>query len=167
MMRTVKGSGSPTHKALTAGGRERERIHLRGIHLMAWPLPVYELALMTAARDYDMREVGRVSRGIDALRYVDLAVLKNGGIAAQQADTAAQAIAALAGVTLEPKPFHPVIRGILLTGDKPRYLKGSRHRMAWFQLGVQRSPDVDTVDQDLRPSTLRRTWRLATVPFGP
>jgi sulfide:quinone oxidoreductase len=48
--------------------------------------------------------------------------IKHGGIAAQQADVAAQAIAALAGVAPEPAPFHPVIQGILLTGGKPRYL---------------------------------------------
>ena len=48
--------------------------------------------------------------------------IKHGGIAAQQADVAAQAIAALAGVTLEPAPFDPVIHGMLLTGGKPRYL---------------------------------------------
>jgi sulfide:quinone oxidoreductase len=51
----------------------------------------------------------------------DFAV-KHGGIAAQQADVAAQAIAALAGVAYEPAPFHPVIRGILLTGGEPLYL---------------------------------------------
>ncbi len=48
--------------------------------------------------------------------------IKHGGIAAQQADVAAQAIAALAGVAPEPAPFHPVIHGILLTGGRPRYL---------------------------------------------
>ncbi len=48
--------------------------------------------------------------------------IKHGGIAAQQADVAAQAIAALAGIAPGPSPFHPVIRGILLTGGKPRYL---------------------------------------------
>ncbi len=48
--------------------------------------------------------------------------IKHGGIAAQQADVAAQAIVALAGVAPEPAPFHPVIHGILLTGGKPRYL---------------------------------------------
>jgi sulfide:quinone oxidoreductase len=48
--------------------------------------------------------------------------IKHGGIAAQQADVAAQAIAALAGIGPEPAPFHPVIHGILLTGGKPLYL---------------------------------------------
>jgi sulfide:quinone oxidoreductase len=48
--------------------------------------------------------------------------IKLGGIAAQQADAAAAAIAALAGASVEPEPFHPVIRAILLGGEKPLYL---------------------------------------------
>jgi sulfide:quinone oxidoreductase len=182
---------------------------------MAWPLPIYELALMTASRAYDMNidvsitiatpedaplaifglgaseaiqqlleengiltitsahcEVprqGRVvispgSRQLHVDRIVALPELfgpsapgvpqgstggfipidpqcrvrglqrvyaagdatdfaiKHGGIAAQQADVAAQSIAAMAGLAAEPGPFHPVIHGILLTGGKPRYL---------------------------------------------
>jgi sulfide:quinone oxidoreductase len=48
--------------------------------------------------------------------------LKYGGIAAQQADAAAESIAALAGLAIEPAPLHPVIHGILLTGAAPQYL---------------------------------------------
>jgi len=48
--------------------------------------------------------------------------VKHGGIAAQQADAAAEAIAALAGAPVEPKPFHPIVHGVLLGGDKPLYL---------------------------------------------
>jgi sulfide:quinone oxidoreductase len=48
--------------------------------------------------------------------------IKHGGIAAQQADTAAQAIAALAGAAVRPERFKPVIRGVLLGGEKPLYL---------------------------------------------
>jgi sulfide:quinone oxidoreductase len=51
----------------------------------------------------------------------DFAV-KLGAIAAQQADTAAEAIAALAGAQVEPKPFHPTVHAILLGGEKPLYL---------------------------------------------
>ncbi len=51
----------------------------------------------------------------------DFAV-KHGGIAAQQADTAAEAIAALAGAPVQPSRFHPVIRAILLGGRDPLYL---------------------------------------------
>jgi len=182
---------------------------------IGWPLPIYELALMTAARAQDMNielpitiatpedaplaifgqvasdavrrlleendirtitsaycevhEPGRVtinpgSRHLDAQRIVAIPELhgpavrgvpgssaggfipidvhckvpgiervwaagdatdfaiKHGGIAAQQADTAAQGIAALAGIANEPKPFRPVIHGILLTGSQPRFL---------------------------------------------
>jgi sulfide:quinone oxidoreductase len=48
--------------------------------------------------------------------------IKLGGIAAQQADTAAMSIAALAGAPVEPRPFDPEIHGILLGADKPLYL---------------------------------------------
>lgn len=49
--------------------------------------------------------------------------VKQGGIATQQADAAAEAIAAAAGVDLTPQPFRPVLRGLLLTGKEPRYLR--------------------------------------------
>jgi sulfide:quinone oxidoreductase len=47
---------------------------------------------------------------------------KQGGLAAQQADAVAAAIAADAGAAVEPMPFRPVLRGLLLTGFVPRYL---------------------------------------------
>jgi sulfide:quinone oxidoreductase len=182
---------------------------------MPWPLPLYELALMTARRAYDMNvdvsitlatpedaplavfgasvseaverllvdngilaltsahsetpEVGQVSvhpgsRHLYADRIVALPQLfgpdlpgvptgsasgfiavdahcrvpsldrvfaagdvtdfpvKHGGIAAQQADSAAEAIAALAGAPVQPAPFNPVIHGVLLGGETPLYL---------------------------------------------
>lgn len=48
--------------------------------------------------------------------------IKQGGIAAQQADAAARTIAAQAGAAVEPEPFRPVLRSVLLTGAVPRYL---------------------------------------------
>jgi sulfide:quinone oxidoreductase len=48
--------------------------------------------------------------------------VKHGGISAQQADAAAQAIAAAAGAHVTPEPFTPVIRGMLLTDGDPVYL---------------------------------------------
>ena len=48
--------------------------------------------------------------------------IKHGGIASQQADAAAEAIAALAGVDIVPAPLRPVILGVLLTGEKPLYI---------------------------------------------
>jgi sulfide:quinone oxidoreductase len=49
--------------------------------------------------------------------------VKQGGIAAQQADVAAEAIAAAAGARVTPRRFQPVLRGLLLTGGEPRYLR--------------------------------------------
>jgi len=50
--------------------------------------------------------------------------VKQGGIATQQADVIAEAIAADAGVEIEPQPFDPVLRGVLWTGDETLYLQG-------------------------------------------
>ncbi|HEY7077021.1 MAG TPA: FAD-dependent oxidoreductase [Solirubrobacteraceae bacterium] len=49
--------------------------------------------------------------------------LKQGGLATQQADAAASAIAAWAGAPVKPEPYRPVLRGMLLTGERPRYLR--------------------------------------------
>ncbi len=49
--------------------------------------------------------------------------LKQGGIATQQADAVAAAIAADVGAGVESSPVRPVIRGLLLTGLVPRYLR--------------------------------------------
>jgi sulfide:quinone oxidoreductase len=50
--------------------------------------------------------------------------VKQGGIATQQADAAAEMIAAGLGCDLEPAALDPVLRGVLWTGAKPRYLFG-------------------------------------------
>ena len=49
--------------------------------------------------------------------------LKQGGVAAQQADAAAASMAASAGIGTDPEPFRPVLRGLLLTGMVPRFLR--------------------------------------------
>jgi sulfide:quinone oxidoreductase len=181
---------------------------------MAWPLPLYELALMTAGRAYDMNVeipvtivtpeerplaifgarasegvsellakakietitnayaeipeqgqivIGAGHRHVQAARVVALPELygpsihgfplshdgfirvdpfgrvpdcgplfaagdatdfavKQGGVSAQQADAVAESIAALAGAAVEPQPFHPVLRGMLMTYDKPYFM---------------------------------------------
>lgn len=181
---------------------------------MAWPLPLYELALMTAGRAYDMNielpvtlvtpeerplaifgerasdgvadllaeakietitgayaeipEQGRIEiapgdRELRVSRVVALPELygpsvhgfplshdgfirvdrhgrvpecgplfaagdatdfavKQGGVSSQQADAVAESIAALAGAPVDPKPFHPVLRGMLLTYGKPYFM---------------------------------------------
>jgi hypothetical protein len=49
--------------------------------------------------------------------------LKQGGLAAQQADAVADMIAQRAGAPVQPQPFSAVIRGLLLTGGAPIYLR--------------------------------------------
>lgn len=64
--------------------------------------------------------------------------IKQGGLAAQQADVVAQAIAARAGADVEPEPFRPVLRGVLLTGRGQAWMRNDldadtadRHALFW------------------------------------
>jgi sulfide:quinone oxidoreductase len=49
--------------------------------------------------------------------------VKQGGIAAAQADAVAAAIASDAGAAVRPTAFRPILRGLLLTGLAPRFLR--------------------------------------------
>ncbi|MGB0091929.1 MAG: FAD-dependent oxidoreductase [Solirubrobacteraceae bacterium] len=51
--------------------------------------------------------------------------VKQGGVATQQADAAAEAIAASFGAGVKPSAFQPVLRGMLLTGVAPTYLRAA------------------------------------------
>jgi sulfide:quinone oxidoreductase len=48
--------------------------------------------------------------------------VKHGGLAAAQADSVAEVVAARAGADVEPEPFRPVLRGMLLTGSDPAFM---------------------------------------------
>src|SRR5262249_17094801 len=60
--------------------------------------------------------------GVFAAGDITSFTVKQGGIATQQADAAAEAIAAAVGADVEPRRFRPVLRGLLLTGREPRFL---------------------------------------------
>jgi len=49
--------------------------------------------------------------------------IKQGGLATQQADAVADAIAARAGAPITPSPPRPVLRGMLLTSRRPQFLE--------------------------------------------
>jgi hypothetical protein len=51
--------------------------------------------------------------------------IKQGGIATQQADTAVEMIAARLGAGVKPSPVNPLVRGMLLTGIAPTYLRAA------------------------------------------
>jgi sulfide:quinone oxidoreductase len=69
--------------------------------------------------------LGRVKGLTDVYAAGDMTTrpLKQGGLATQQADAAASAIAAWSGAPVMPEPYRPVLRGMLLTGERPRYLR--------------------------------------------
>jgi sulfide:quinone oxidoreductase len=70
-------------------------------------------------------EFGRVAGLTDVYAAGDLtqSSVKQGGIAAQEADAVAEAIAADAGAPVRPSPCRPVLRGLLFTGFVPRFLR--------------------------------------------
>ena len=51
--------------------------------------------------------------------------VKQGGVAAQQADVAARAIAVRAGAHVPVEPFQPVLRAMLITGGAPAFLRSA------------------------------------------
>lgn len=83
---------------------------------------------------------GRISGIADVYAAGDITTfpVKQGGIATQLADAAAEMIAAQLGAELRPEPFRPVLRGLLLTGGRPRYL---RHELSGAGQGDAASPD--------------------------
>jgi len=58
--------------------------------------------------------------------------IKQGGLATQQADAVAEAVAAQLGAAITPAPFRPVLRGLLLTGITPIYLRAEIARPGDF-----------------------------------
>lgn len=80
--------------------------------------------------------------------------LKQGGLAAQQADCVAETIASELGAAVRPRPFAPVLRGLLMTGGAPLYLRAE----------PQRLPRQATVAIEATP--LRRSAREASAAAG-
>jgi sulfide:quinone oxidoreductase len=70
---------------------------------------------------------------VETLRHVYAAgdatwfPIKQGGIATQQADVAASAIASDLGLPVDPEVFEPVLRGVLLTGAAPEFIGAEAH----------------------------------------
>jgi sulfide:quinone oxidoreductase len=116
----------------------------------------------------DVDDFGRV-RGVPhvyAAGDITRFPVKQGGLAAQQADAAAEAIAAEAGARLEPQPFRPVLRGLLLTGRQPRFLRrdvaaGARGTTTTGQLWW---PSAKIVGRRLGPFLAELTTHVGDEP---
>jgi sulfide:quinone oxidoreductase len=96
--------------------------------------------------------------------------IKQGGIAAQQADAAAEAIAAAAGSEVVPRPFDPVLRGLLLTGGERRFLRarvaGGRGATSTAQRDALWWPPAKIVGRYLAPFLAERSGIVFTAPEG-
>jgi sulfide:quinone oxidoreductase len=70
-------------------------------------------------------DLGRVTGTDDVFAAGDgtTFAIKQGGIAAQQADAVARALAGRAGAEVTAQPFRPVLRAKLLTGSQAKYLR--------------------------------------------
>ena len=68
---------------------------------------------------------GRVDDLADVYAAGDITAfpVKQGGIAAEQADAVAEMLASEAGADVTPTPFQPVLRGVLMTGGDDRFLR--------------------------------------------
>jgi sulfide:quinone oxidoreductase len=94
--------------------------------------------------------------------------IKQGGLATQQADAAAEAIAAAAGAPVIPQPFDPVLRGLLLTGGAPRFLRaeltGGRGETSVAQSQALWWPPGKIVGRYLAPFLAERAGIVFTPP---
>ena len=108
---------------------------------------------------------GRVpgADGVYAAGDVTTFPLKQGGLATQQADAAAEAMLAALGLPIVPRPFEPVLKGVLYTDREPAYLRASVAAGA----GLRAAPVLDVVaaEQDRRapPGALSRDPRRSAA----
>jgi sulfide:quinone oxidoreductase len=82
---------------------------------------------LPATRDGLLRTdaFGRVDALADVYAAGDITAfpVKQGGIATEQADAVAEMLASEAGADITPRPFEPVLRGVLMTGEDDRFLR--------------------------------------------
>ncbi|HUA47555.1 MAG TPA: FAD-dependent oxidoreductase [Solirubrobacteraceae bacterium] len=103
---------------------------------------------------------GRVTGLDDVFAAGDVTAfpLKQGGLAAQQADAVAGAIASIAGAAVTPAPFRPVLRGLLLTGGAPLYLRAEPQRLAREATVAIEAPAVHRPSRDASAAAGQALW---------
>jgi sulfide:quinone oxidoreductase len=93
--------------------------------------------------------------------------VKQGGLAAQQADAAAESIAALSGAPISPAPFRPGLRGLILTGAAPVFARAELTRAGdGFESGIEPLwwPPGKIVGRHLAPFLAERSGEVLTPP---
>jgi sulfide:quinone oxidoreductase len=108
---------------LMPGGTRIDVERLVTVPLLVGPavpgLPADSGGFLVVDRHGAVQDVADVYAAGDATAFP----VKQGGIATQQADAAAEAIAARAGSPIEPAPFTPVLRGLVLTERWARFFR--------------------------------------------
>ena len=127
---------------------------------LAAPSPRAPIGVPTDRGFVPVDEYGRVAGldGVYAAGDVTARPLKQGGLAAQQGDAVAQSIAAEMGVIEQPRPYRPVIRGLLLVGGPPLYLRAA--------LREHDSTTLEPVPGASRASRKPLWWPPAKVAAG-
>lgn len=186
---TIERSG---HIAMAPGDR-----HLRVRRIVALPIILGRDIAGVPSDDHGFTPVDDHCRVIgleDVYAVGDNAnfPVKQGGLAAQQADVAASDICADAGAPVERAPFRPVLRGMLLTGERPRFLRHaaaggdgegrcSDDRLWWppakvvghylapwlaREAALEARPPVDAIHVETELPVGRDTRPLALSPLG-
>ena len=114
-------------------------------------IPLGENGFIRVDKHGQVRDVEGVYAAGDAIDFP----IKHGGVGSQQADVVAQSIAALAGASVIPEPFNPVIHGMLLTDDKPLYLTAKITGGHGFSSEISDTP-LGHLRARSQPSTSRR-----------
>jgi sulfide:quinone oxidoreductase len=113
----------PGEAMLDPGSRTLRADHVVTVPLLRGPalagLPHDASGFLPVDAHGAVRGVPDVYAAGDATDYP----IKQGGLATQQADALAEAIAARAGAPLTPAPFRPVLRGLLVTSERPLHLE--------------------------------------------
>jgi sulfide:quinone oxidoreductase len=144
-------------------------------------LPADQLGFILTDRNGHVMSSPGVWAAGDAISFP----IKQGGLAAQQADAAAHSIAKASGAPIEEAPFHPILRGVILTGRGNRWVRydkgtnpsGETERRALFWpptkvAGTYLSPFLYTLDtpdpgQDAAPDGTAVDLDLAdALPAG-
>ena len=109
---------SPTHEHLEITGCVALPV-MEGPRLTG--LPADENGFMPIDEHARVQGVDHVYAAGDGTNFP----IKQGGLGTQQADAAAEHIAASFGAAVDPRPFRPVLRGKLLTGDESLNLRSN------------------------------------------
>jgi sulfide:quinone oxidoreductase len=112
----VEETSDPAGFVVLPGGEPLDAVHVVALPRAVGPripgIPSDAAGFIRVDRHCHVDGAERVWAAGDAIAFP----VKQGGLAAQEADAAAEAIARMAGADVEARPFKPILRGMLLTG---------------------------------------------------